>query len=94
MKRYGVDIDGVLTIETHGWNYEDRTPRWEIIEIINKLYYEGNHITLFSSRYPSDKIITMRWLNKYGVKFNKLILGKPKFEIYIDDIAIKPEELL
>lgn len=94
MKRYGIDLDGTLTIETEGWNYADRTPYWPMINAVNELYFSGNHITLFTSRYPSDRTVTKRWLDKHGVMYNKLILGKPKFEIYIGDEVITPQEFL
>jgi len=93
-KRIGVDIDGTLTVETRGLNFENRTPRLDIIRQINKWFNEGHTITLFSSRLNSDKVDTMRWLLKYGVKHHTLILNKPVFDVYIDDISIKPEEIL
>lgn len=92
--RYGFDIDGVITIETEWHDYKKRTPNLPMIKTINKLYDKGHSISLFSSRYEADRTDTFVWLKKHGVKYHHLYLGKPKFDIYIDDIAIKPDEFL
>jgi len=94
MKRYGIDLDGTLTIETEGQNYADRTPYWPMINVVNELYFAGDHITLFTARYPSDRTVTKRWLDKHGVMYHKLILGKPRFDIYVDDVSITPQLFL
>ncbi len=90
----GVDIDGTLTVEKDGHEYESRTPNHPIIKKINKLYEQGHMIILFSARWEADRKVTKDWLKKYGVKYHGLILGKPLFDLYIDDRAIRPEELL
>jgi uncharacterized HAD superfamily protein len=91
--RIGVDVDGVLTIDVAGWDYENRKPNLAMISWVNQKFEEGHYIELFSARLKSDKKVTKEWLKKYGVKYNNLILGKPRFEMYIDDIAYRPEEV-
>lgn len=91
----GVDIDGVLTIETEGHNYKKRTPNWPMIRWVNKKHFlEQHRIILFSSRFEEDRAVTEEWLQEYSVYHDQLILGKPKFDLYIDDIAKRPEEVL
>ena len=92
--RYGIDIDGVLTNETDGWNYDSRTPNLKMIDKVNRMFNKGHYIMLFSARMKCDKAVTKEWLKRHGVKYNELILGKPKFDLYIDDIAITPEDFL
>jgi len=94
MKRYGIDLDGTLTIDNNGWDYANRTPNPDMIKIINGLYDEGHLITFFSSRFKIDRAVTTKWLKKYGVKYHELILGKPKFDVYVDDINITPENFM
>jgi len=89
----GVDIDGTLTVETEGWDYKNRTPRFDIIQKINKLYAKGNTIILFTSRYKEDDWVTQKWLITNGVLFHKIIFDKPKFDIYIGEETKRPEEL-
>jgi len=82
-----VDIDGTLTNERSGFNYVQRTPRLDIIDLINKLY-ESHRITLWTSRHSEDEQVTRVWLAEHNVKFHVLIFNKPWYDIFLDDKAI------
>lgn len=92
--KIGVDIDGTLTRETQGWDYEKRTPNINMIRWVNQKYDEGHFIELFSARLPCDRKVTKDWLKKYCVKYNNLILGKPKYDLYVGDEVKRPEEVV
>ena len=85
------DMDGVLTNEIQGYSndiYRARTPKKEMISLINYLYADPRYrITIYTARHKEDKIITEEWLKKYGVHHHKLILGKPHYDLLIDDKA-------
>jgi len=49
---------------------------------------------LFTSRLPCDRAVTKKWLKKHGIKYNNLILGKPKYDLYVGDEVKRPEEVL
>lgn len=87
------DIDGVLTIETEGFGkeiYQDRTPNKTMIRLVNMLQnQERYNITLFTARHEEDREVTETWLEKYGVNYSKLILGKPHYDLLIDDKAME-----
>jgi len=90
-----VDIDGTLTVETEGFGdevYRSRTPRHEIINRVNQLFDQGNPIVLWTSRKPIDRKVTIEWLKTNGVKFNKLILGKPTYDLYVCDKAMNVDD--
>jgi len=89
----GVDIDGTLTIEKEGHDYARRTPNKKMIDRVNKWYEEGHIIMLFTARWESDRKITKQWLKDHRVFHHALILGKPSFDLYVDDIAKRPEEV-
>lgn len=82
-----VDIDGIITIETSGHDFENRTPNKENIQKINDLYWKGNNIVLFTSRNIMDKAVTLTWLENNDVMFNDIIFNKPLYDILIDDKA-------
>jgi len=83
-----VDIDNTITY-TEGMDYKGAKPRMDRIEIINKLYDEGNNITYWTGRGTVTKIdwfeLTKGQLNEWGAKHHKLLLGKPPYDIFIDD---------
>lgn len=91
------DIDGVIAENWNG-DYENAPPVPEGIEAVNKTYDAGYNVTLFTARfgkrhpgfqYQYGYEVTINWLRKHGVKFHKLILGKPAGDIYVDDKAVR-----
>ena len=87
---YGFDIDG--TICSTDCDYSEAEPYNEVITRINNLYDQGNKIIFFTSRgYKSGKDwfdFTTNQIENWGVKYHKLIMGKPQFDIFIDDKAL------
>ena len=81
-----IDIDGVLTNETKGFDFENRTPNIENINILNQLYSKHN-IVLFTARDIVDKTKTITWLKQNDVLYHDIIFNKPKYDIFIDDLA-------
>ena len=79
-----IDIDGILTKETKGIDFKNRTPNLENIQIVNSLSI-NNKIVLYTSRYIIDCFTTRKWLKKYNVVYNKIIFNKYKYDYFIDD---------
>jgi hypothetical protein len=90
---YAIDIDGTLTIETEGWDYENRTPKPSHIAGVNRLFDAGHSILLFTARFEEDRGKTTDWLRKYGVKYTRLIMDKPQYDVVIDDKMLPPSML-
>ena len=91
--RYCFDIDG--TICTTDCHYKDAKPYQEVINWINKKYDEGHHIQFFSSRGTMSGTnwlqFTLEQLDGWGVKYHGVKLGKPHYDIFIDDRSINNE---
>ena len=97
-KTFAIDIDGVLCI-THKSNYNKSKPNILAIKKVNKLYEKGNKIIIFTARYMgrnNDDVskakaegyeLTVKQLKEWKVKYHKLIMGKPSYDILIDDKA-------
>jgi len=85
-----VDIDG--TICNTGDKYEEAEPIQNNIDKINSLYDEGHHIIYWTARGTTTKIdwtaLTVEQLNKWGCKYDSLELGKPFYDMIIDDKAV------
>ncbi len=90
-----VDIDGVLTLETEGHDYKNRTPNPVTIRMINQLFDVGFNIILYTSRMKRDQFVTEEWLKTYGVKYHTLVLQKLQYDILLDDKAVStPVDLI
>ena len=92
---YVVDIDGTICY-TDGSNYEESKPIKERIEILNKLFDDGNEVhywTARGARSGKDYIeFTKAQLEGWGVKATSIKVGKPHYDIWIDDKAINDKE--
>lgn len=100
-KVYVFDLDHTLCdvkfINNHRWDYQNATPYLDRIEIVNKLYDNGNEIIIETARGSvSGKnwmSLTENQLSTWGLKYHKLRTGvKFPADFYIDDKAINDKE--
>ena len=96
-----VDVDGVIARKDHGGNYERAGPLSYGISQINALKELGYKIVLFTARYGDREQGCMQrqynrgylelvtWLQKHGVKYDEVWMGKPAGVMYIDDKAAR-----
>tara|TARA_B100002019_G_C20890308_1_gene413102 strand:- start:146 stop:445 length:300 start_codon:yes stop_codon:yes gene_type:complete len=94
---YIFDIDGTICSLVENAEYEKAKPLKSRIKKVNKLYSEGHEINLFTARGSSTGIdwtdITKEQLEKWGVKYNDLIMNcKPHGDIFVDDKAINADD--
>ena len=89
-KKIVIDIDGTICSKTKS-DYENAEPIFENIDIFNQLYEKGNEIHYWTSRGAlSGKNwdeITVNQLKQWNVKFNSINMGKPHYDLWIDDKA-------
>ncbi|WFR56798.1 acylneuraminate cytidylyltransferase family protein [Anaerocolumna sp. AGMB13025] len=97
-KKFVFDIDGVIAELQPDNDYEKAQPNVEMIKIVNKLYEIGNEIVLFTARGYVTGIdweeVTRTQLNAWGLKYHKLLFGKPNADYYIDDKMLNMNRLL
>lgn len=101
-KQFCFDIDNTITIWNDDRDYENFEPDLEMVEMINSLYDQGHHITLFTARgmssVGSDAISRViipplvKNLEKIKLKYHQLITHKPVYDWIIDDKAMNPRE--
>ena len=76
-------------------DYTKAKPIKENIEKINKLYDEGNTIVYWTARGSKTKIdwtdLTKKQLIEWGAKHHDVLLGKPHYDLYIDDKSINTD---
>ena len=86
-KKIAIDLDGTICEERQTFEKFLANPIKDSVETINKLH-EENFIIIFTARGWQEYNITKAWLEKYNVKYDLLICGKPIYDIIIDDRAI------
>ena len=90
-----VDIDNTICI-TQNSDYHNSTPIIERIKKINSLFDDGYHITYWTARGNNSGIdwtkFTHTQLQQWGCLYHELILGKPSFDVFIDDKAFNSED--
>jgi len=91
---YYIDIDHTICV-TEGMEYDNASPLLDRIEKINKLYDEGHEIVYWTARGTGSGIdwsrVTYVQLKKWGAKFHSLKMGKPIYDLFIDDKNINSE---
>lgn len=88
-----VDLDGTLCVEKVNW-WEDEfpTPIRANIKKVRRLS-KDHTIIIYTARPWGDYDKTVKWLNDNGVPFDRVVLGKVRADVYIDDNAFKMEEI-
>ena len=97
------DIDGTICSETGG-NYHLCEPYPDVIEKLNKLHDRGDEIVLHTARgmkrfnndvnavYQNLYELTKKQLDEWGVRYDKLVMGKPYGKL-VDADAMKVSDL-
>jgi len=92
MKIY-VDIDETIC-QTIGSSdlprdYSTAQPIMENIKACNEYYDNGHEITYWTARGTETGIdwseVTRQQFDTWGVKYHKLMFGKPSYDLFIDD---------
>jgi CMP-N-acetylneuraminic acid synthetase len=96
-KTFCFDIDGVIATIAPDNQYDLAKPLFQNIHSINSLYDQGHQIILFTARGSVTGIdwtdLTKRQLQQWGVKYHKLLFGKPAADYYIDDKMLPMEKV-
>jgi 3-deoxy-manno-octulosonate cytidylyltransferase (CMP-KDO synthetase) len=88
------DLDGTLCTNTFG-EYESAEPFGWAIERVNRLAAAGHRILIFTARGTATGIdwgeMSRAQLERWGVVYDELIIGKPSADVYVDDRAVHSE---
>ena len=89
-----IDIDDTIcyyNVENKG-DYNLAIPDYNKINIVNKLYDAGHTITMWTARGTVTGIdwymVTKTQLDQWNVKYHDLLMGKPAYDLFIDDKAL------
>lgn len=86
-----IDIDETICTSINK-DYPNARPLVDNINKANKLYDEGHTIVYWTARGSGSGIdwteLTISQLDKWNVKRHDIKLGKPSYDLFIDDKAI------
>lgn len=92
-----IDIDNTI-FTTKTTNYEDSLPNKEMINIANELYNKGHTIIYWTARGTVTGInwfeLTKKQLDTAGVLYHELKMGKPAYDLLIDDKSVNNLSLI
>ena len=104
------DVDGTLCpLKKDGQEYIDLVPDAEMVKKLKDYKAEGAKIVLFSSRNmktyngnlglinANTAVVMREWLERWNIPYDEIYFGKPwpgKRGFYVDDRAVRPDELL
>jgi len=93
-----VDIDDTICFynsKVKDLNYNNAIPNFQRIQKINDLFEQGNKITYWTARGSVTGIdwfeITQKQLETWKCKYHELRMGKPAYDLFIDDKNINSE---
>jgi hypothetical protein len=92
---YMVDIDDTICSTTDK-DYHNSVPYMDRIKRLNNLYDDGHEIHYWTARGTSSGIDwlehTTKQLDSWGCKYHSIKVGKPSYDVWIDDKAINSED--
>ncbi len=87
-----VDIDGTICVPNctpPDWDYSNATPLLGNIAKINALYKKGHRIVYWTARGSVSGRdwtgVTSKQLVQWGALHHEIRLGKPAYDVFIDD---------
>jgi capsule biosynthesis phosphatase len=104
-----VDLDGTLAGDLVDGDYSACLPNLELIDRLHELQRTGTNVTIHTApnmrTYDSNlELINLHtlpiikdWLKRHNVPFDKIVVGKPwpgSNGLYVDDRAVRPDEIL
>ena len=109
VKKIIIDLDNTITIDDQNSKYQYKKPNLDVINKLKNYKEMGFEIIIHTARnmktFNGDisKInsntlpIILKWLKKFDVPFDGIIIGKPwcgEEGFYVDDKAIRPDEFV
>jgi hypothetical protein len=95
MTTYVIDIDNTIC-STKDSDYENSIANWGRIAKINDLYRNGHRIIYWTARGGKSgkdwTDFTTRQLREFGCLYDELRMGKPSYDVWIDDKATNAED--
>lgn len=92
--RIAVDFDNTLTqANVEYWNGERPEPDTDMVAWVNKQYFAGHTILIWTARPWQEAGRIAAHLTEWGVRWHALKCEKGSADQYVDDKSKRPEEV-
>jgi len=89
-------IEKINQLFDQGHEKKHSQPDMQRIEKINQLFDQGHEIHYYTARGGNSGLdwsqLTAQQLEQWGAKHHKLIMGKPVYDVWVDDRAITAKD--
>jgi len=83
-----VDLDGVICTEERTFERPLARPKEGAREGIRLLRSQGHVIIIYTARSWAEYRMTVDWLRRNEIEYDALMMGKPIYDVWVDDRAI------
>ena len=84
-----VDLDGVICTEEKTFERPLAQPVSGVREALKLLRSQGHTVLVYTSRSWAEYRMTADWLQRHSIEYDALIMGKPIYDVWVDDRAIR-----
>lgn len=90
-----IDIDETIC-RSPNKDYNNSIPIKDNIDKANKFYEDGHYVVYWTARGSNSGLdwtdLTKKQLKDWGVKHHEVRMGKPSYDLFIDDKAINAKD--
>jgi hypothetical protein len=80
-----IDLDGTLCEELSPFERPLAKPLPGAVEGVNRIKDQGHTVVVWTGRGWDQYRVTKKWLDDNGFRYDQLLMGKPIFNLFIDD---------
>lgn len=92
--RVAFDFDNTITTgDCKFWNDERPEPDEAVIEAVNDYYKSGGTVLIWTARPWTEAGRIAGHLTEWGVRYHGIRCDKGSADAYVDDKALRPEEI-
>jgi len=84
-----VDLDGVICSEERTFERALAEPLPGARQALEKLRNAGHTIIVYTARGWAEYRMTKDWLDRHGIPYDAIQMGKPIGHVWIDDRAVR-----
>lgn len=84
----GIDLDGVICSEEKTFEKPLAQLNPGAYEFFKEAKELGHTLVIWTARGWEQYKVTSHWLDIQGIEYDQLVMGKPIFDVFIDDRAV------